>query len=176
MKSLALAIFCTALFGCGSDGDSDGHEPDFEAGQQCGLRLELAGALALELDGAQEGTTCMGLGIEGEPDFTLNFHPYDSRLSEVGVDVSAKLGATGKDFAATVTVASASLVPGSWWTHPACKVDLFENRFVEKGEFSDQYRVVGSGSCVGLITPGEGSGAVDGLEIKRLEFVVGQWQ
>jgi hypothetical protein len=55
-------------------------------------------------------------------------------------------------------------------------VDLFENRFVEKGEFSDQYRVVGSGSCVGLITPGEGSGAVDGLEIKRLEFVVGQWQ
>jgi hypothetical protein len=177
MKSLALAILGTALFGCGSDGDSDARGPDFEADQQCGLRLELAGALALELDGAPQGTTCMGLGIDGEAAFLLNFHPYDSQLSEVGVDISAKLGTTGKDFAATVTVAS----PGfdSWWTHPGCKMDLFENRLVERGvpgASSDQYRVVGSGSCVGLIAPGEGSGAVDRLEIQRLEFVVGQWQ
>jgi hypothetical protein len=173
MKSLALAILCTAVFGCGSDGDSEGRRPDFETDQQCGLRLELAGALALELDGAPQGSTCMGHGFEGESEFSLDFHPYDQRLSEVGVDVSAKLGVTGKDFAARVVVAT---LGEGYWTHPGCKVDLFENRLVEKGEFSDQYRVVGSGSCVGLIAPGEGSGAVDRLEIKRLEFVVGQWQ
>jgi hypothetical protein len=154
---------CFTLAGCsGDDAASAGANGPFPAAQTCGLRVELGGTFTSSLTGSDEEVGCATLF--SSTGFEAIFYPRARGLTAFTLFVEDVMkGATGTAFPATVIMQTLDDI-----YETECTVDVVAQTFSSSDEFTDRYRVVGSGRCP---APAAGGTPNTSVSVGPFEFV-----